>query len=172
MKPQSFKRTDNKGNTDYFSHEKIKKSSKRKYETLSPEHLNKNPIHRNEPFVCKNCKESNPKAAKGCRNHCRNCLYSLHVDENVPGDRLSECLGLMEPIDIEQSQKKGFKILHRCKNCGKMMWNMVAEDDDLYLITQLIKFHNERTKKIENSGRKKTEKQSYSRKKGHKKHKR
>jgi hypothetical protein len=30
-----------------------------------------------------------------------------------------------------------------------MMWNMVAEDDDLYLVTQLIKHHNERTKKSE-----------------------
>ncbi len=109
----------------------------------------KNPIHRNDPFVCKKCKEYNPKAEKGCRNHCRNCLYSLHVDEQVPGDRLSACLGLMEPIDIEQNQKKGFKILHRCRNCRKMMWNMVAEDDDLYLVTQLIKHHNERTKKSE-----------------------
>ncbi len=109
----------------------------------------RNTIHRNDPFVCKRCKEANPKAQKGCRNHCRNCLYSLHVDELVPGDRQSTCLGLMEPIDIEQNQKKGFKILHRCQNCKKMMWNMVAEDDDLYLVTQLIKHHNERTQKIE-----------------------
>lgn len=55
----------------------------------------------------------------------------------------------MEPIDIEQNQKKGFKILHRCQKCKKMMWNMVSEDDDLYLVTQLIKHHNERTKKLE-----------------------
>lgn len=108
----------------------------------------KNPVHRNDPFVCRKCKEDNPKAEKGCRNHCRNCLYSLHVDELVPGDRASTCLSLMEPIDIEQNQKKGFKILHRCLGCKKMMWNMVAEDDDLYLITQLIKSHNERTQKM------------------------
>jgi hypothetical protein len=106
-------------------------------------------VHRNDPFICKNCKESNPKAEKVLSNHCRNCLYSLHVDEVVPGDRLSTCLGLMEPIDIEQNQNKGFKILHRCQKCKKMMWNMVAYDDDLYLVTQLIKHHNERTKKLE-----------------------
>ncbi len=115
-------------------------------QTIKP--TKKNPIHRNEPFVCKKCGEANPPAAKGCRNHCRNCLSSLHVDEHTPGDRLSDCLGLMEPVDIEQTAKKGFKILHRCKKCGKMMWNKMADDDDLFLITRLIKNHNERTKKI------------------------
>lgn len=132
-----------------------------------------NPIHRNDPFVCKKCKEPNPKATKGCRNHCRNCLYSLHVDENTPGDRLSACLGLMEPVDIEQSQKKGFKIRHRCLECGKMMWNMVAEDDDLYLVTQLIKNHNERTKKLEKRDRRNDETTPWRKKKDYRKpHKR
>jgi len=138
----------------------------------------KNPIYVNEPFVCKYCKEANPKAEIGCRNHCRNCLYSMHVDDQVPGDRSSKCLGLMQPIDIEISQKKGFKILHRCKLCGKMMYNKMADDDDLYLITQLIKTHNERTQKMERKNKEKEQDKlygkkptNYNRKRPQKKHK-
>ena len=33
------------------------------------------------------------------RNHCPNCLSSLHVDEE-PGDRASDCGGIMEPVAV------------------------------------------------------------------------
>ncbi|MEK7061411.1 MAG: RNHCP domain-containing protein, partial [Patescibacteria group bacterium] len=38
-----------------------------------------------EDFVCKVC--GTKVKGTGYTNHCPNCLYSLHVDEEVPGDR-------------------------------------------------------------------------------------
>ncbi|HYC79501.1 MAG TPA: RNHCP domain-containing protein, partial [Candidatus Binatia bacterium] len=48
-----------------------------------------------ENFVCENC--GTKVSGNGYTNHCPNCLYSKHVDNN-PGDRLNKCHGLMEPI--------------------------------------------------------------------------
>lgn len=49
-----------------------------------------------EVFTCKNCgRVVVPEGAGSThRNHCPNCLCSLHVDEE-PGDRASACGGLM-----------------------------------------------------------------------------
>ena len=33
------------------------------------------------------------------RNHCPNCLTSLHLD-NEPGDRAADCGGQMEPVAV------------------------------------------------------------------------
>lgn len=66
-----------------------------------------------------------------CRNHCPKCLYSKHVDREGPGDRASGCKGMMQPIGIDKDAKKGFVLIHECKNCGKMIRNKAAEDDDL-----------------------------------------
>ncbi|MFH1533891.1 MAG: RNHCP domain-containing protein [Nitrospirota bacterium] len=84
----------------------------------------------NESFTCKNCGEKNPKLEKSCRNHCRKCLYSLHVDKNTPGDRESSCKALMEPIKAEQTGKKGWMIYHKCTKCSKIIPNTVADDDN------------------------------------------
>lgn len=40
----------------------------------------------------------------GYTNHCPNCLWGKHVDVN-PGDRQSDCRGMMEPVGVEM--KKG-----------------------------------------------------------------
>lgn len=101
----------------------------------------RNPIQRNESFHCENCGADNPKAPKTCRNHCRACLYSKHVDEDVPGDRLSKCQSLMEPIGIEHHTKKGLQIIHRCCTCGKNNVNKVAEDDSFDIIVKLSTIH-------------------------------
>lgn len=85
----------------------------------------------NEAFICQNCREENPPAAKSERNHCRACLCSLHVDEETPGDRKSRCEGLMDAAGFDYVAKKGFMILHRCRVCRKEMWNRAAEDDNL-----------------------------------------
>ena len=47
-----------------------------------------------EVFTCKNCgRVVVPEGAGSThRNHCPNCLCSLHVDEE-PGDRASSCGG-------------------------------------------------------------------------------
>lgn len=54
-----------------------------------------------EVFTCKNCgRVVVPEGAGSThRNHCPNCLCSLHVDEE-PGDRASACGGLMEPVAV------------------------------------------------------------------------
>ncbi|NIA01814.1 MAG: RNHCP domain-containing protein [Nitrospirae bacterium] len=91
----------------------------------------------NEPFTCKNCGEKNPKVEKSCRNHCRKCLYSLHVDKNTPGDRESSCKSLMEPSQTAQTGKKGWIIYHKCTKCGKIIPNKVADDDNFEKIIEL-----------------------------------
>jgi len=84
----------------------------------------------NEEFICQNCNEANPKLEGSCRNHCRKCLYSLHLDKESPGDRLSNCKNLMKPIKVEQSGKKGWMIQHKCLKCGKIIPNKAANDDN------------------------------------------
>ena len=91
----------------------------------------RNPYHGgNDPFVCANCgAEVEPLARGGQRNHCPACLSSQHVDGPVPGDRAAECGGLMRPIAVEQSPKKGWVIVHRCEQCGIIRRNKAAIDD-------------------------------------------
>ncbi len=91
----------------------------------------------NESFTCQNCGEENPKADGSCRNHCRKCLYSLHVDEKTPGDRQSDCKGLLIPVGVIQNGKKGWIIKHKCKKCGKEITNKAAEDDNFDQIIKL-----------------------------------
>ena len=53
-----------------------------------------------ESFTCRNCGHPVVPAGAGSdhRNHCPNCLCSVHLDIE-PGDRESDCGGLMEPAD-------------------------------------------------------------------------
>ena len=55
----------------------------------------------NDTFTCKVCgRVCTPQnAGSDHRNHCPNCLSSLHVDEE-PGDRASDCGGIMEPVAV------------------------------------------------------------------------
>ena len=85
----------------------------------------------NEPFRCRRCGHENPKASVGYRNHCRECLYSLHVDDEVPGDRGSDCGGLMEPLSVTVHGRKGYEILHKCVKCGRAMPNKTAPDHNI-----------------------------------------
>ncbi|MBI4975606.1 tRNA lysidine(34) synthetase TilS [Candidatus Peregrinibacteria bacterium] len=71
----------------------------------------------NEGFACENCGEANPKSEGTCRNHCRKCLYSMHVDDKFPGDRASKCNSLMMPVSAHQDGKKGWMIIHKCLKC-------------------------------------------------------
>ena len=68
----------------------------------------------NEAFVCRVCGRTVVPQGAGSdhRNHCPNCLSSLHVDIE-PGDRASDC-----------------GIVHRCRRCGAMSSNRVAADDN------------------------------------------
>jgi DNA-directed RNA polymerase subunit RPC12/RpoP len=92
-------------------------------------------IARQEPFVCEHCHEEVEPLENGSyRNHCPTCLWSKHVDKDGPGDRLSECKGLMEPTGLDHDGKKGWMIVHRCIKCGKTIPNRAAPDDDITLL--------------------------------------
>ena len=85
---------------------------------------------RNESFVCEKCgREVSPHPTGSARNHCPACLYSKHVDETLPGDRLATCHGLMSPIGVDYRKNKWDMIIHECETCGKKILNQVAPDD-------------------------------------------
>ncbi len=89
-----------------------------------------------EEFTCDHCGRKVPKLGYSCRNHCPYCLYSKHVDIN-PGDRLETCHGVLKPIDVEISNKKGYVIIFKCEKCGSIRKNKAATDDDINLIIKL-----------------------------------
>ncbi|MBD3328524.1 RNHCP domain-containing protein [Candidatus Peregrinibacteria bacterium] len=101
----------------------------------------KNFITINSGFICEKCKKTNEKAKKTCRNHCRHCLFSKHVDENVPGDRKSNCNGLMVPIEIIDSPK-GRQVKHQCIVCTKEQMNITADDDDIDAVIDIMQKQN------------------------------
>ena len=68
-------------------------------------------------------------AGSSHRNHCPNCLYSVHLD-NSPGDRESYCHGRMEPIGVWVRKNGEWAVIHRCTVCGKISSNRVAADDN------------------------------------------
>ncbi len=100
------------------------------------------PITINEGFICQHCGRQNPPASHTCRNHCRECLYSLHVDQDVPGDRASNCHNQMEAVGLDQNSKKGFIILHKCLKCGYENRNFQAEDDNFDALIKLSQRQN------------------------------
>ena len=89
-----------------------------------------------EEFICENCGKKVPKLGYTCRNHCPYCLHSKHLDVN-PGDRAETCHGMLEPIGIETNSKKGYVIVFRCKKCGAIRKNKVAEDDNMDEVIKL-----------------------------------
>lgn len=93
-------------------------------------------VERDEEFICENCGNKVSKLGYSSRNHCPACLYSKHVDIN-PGDRAEECHGLLEPISVEISSKKGYVIIYKCKKCGKIRRNIAAKDDNMNKIIKL-----------------------------------
>lgn len=104
--------------------------------------LSSQPTHRNEAFICGKCGQNVPLASSGCRNHCTKCLYSKHVDQNAPGDRMADCGGLMEPISITQKSGKEKQIVHLCLKCGKKEANIIAPDDNIETIIQVMQRQN------------------------------
>lgn len=91
-----------------------------------------------ETFVCRVCgKEVLPEGAgSDHRNHCPNCLSSIHVDEE-PGDRASECGGVMEPIGVWVKNNGEWCLIHRCRRCGKLSSNRIAADDNAALLMSI-----------------------------------
>jgi len=83
----------------------------------------------NTGFICAFCGAEIKLLTNGSyRNHCPRCLHSLHVD-NLPGDRNSDCRGLMKPVGVRYHSKKDWQIVHRCQKCGAEKVNCAAPDD-------------------------------------------
>src|SRR6202790_4659911 len=86
---------------DYRSHERHKP----RYNTSS-----------DEGFKCKYCRPlcCPPPSGGHHRNHCPFCLFSRHVDDKRPGDRMSTCGASMEPIGYFQRHNEEYVLVHRC----------------------------------------------------------
>lgn len=84
-----------------------------------------------ESFTCKVCGKMVAPESAGTqhRNHCPQCLSSIHVD-NQPGDRASLCKGIMEPIGVWVRKNGEWAVIHRCQSCGKLGSNRIAADDN------------------------------------------
>lgn len=91
-----------------------------------------------ESFVCKVCGSVVTPEGAGTshRNHCPNCLSSLHVD-NRPGDRASLCKGVMVPIGVWVRKNGEWAIIHRCQTCGMLIANRIAADDNPALLMSI-----------------------------------
>ena len=89
-------------------------------------------------FICKVCgTPANPEGAGSKhRNHCPQCLSSIHVD-NTPGDRTSLCKGIMEPIGVWVRKDGEWAIIHRCSSCGELRSNRIAADDNSDLLMSI-----------------------------------
>ena len=85
----------------------------------------------NDSFTCKVCGRlcTPQNAGSDHRNHCPNCLSSLHVDLE-PGDRASDCGGIMDPVAVWVRKGGEWAIIHRCRRCGALSSNRVAADDN------------------------------------------
>ncbi len=83
-----------------------------------------------DSFTCKVCGRPvvSAGAGSGHRNHCPNCLHSLHLDVE-PGDRAADCGGIMEPIGVWVRRGGEWAIIHRCRRCGALSSNRSAADD-------------------------------------------
>ena len=92
---------------------------------------------KDENFICENCGKDVKKLNYTARDHCPYCLYSKHVDI-MPGDRENDCKGLLEPIKIEKF-KNTYKIIYKCQKCRELHKNIIANDDDMNLISELSK---------------------------------
>lgn len=101
-------------------------------------HSRKNFIKINEPFTCECCGQKVPvHLTGGCRNHCPFCLYSKHVDSEVPGDRAEACGGPMIPIFAESDPRKEVILTHQCQTCTTLSRNRIAPDDNWDKICEL-----------------------------------
>ena len=88
-----------------------------------------------EDFVCENCNTT--VKGTGYTNHCPKCLWSKHVDIN-PGDRKSECKGMMKPVGVDIKSGE-YILLHQCIKCRYEKRNSSSPEDDFEEILKLVR---------------------------------
>lgn len=89
-------------------------------------------------FVCTVCGANVPPLKYTSRDHCNKCLCSIHIDIN-PGDRANTCLGVLRPISVVNSNKKGYIINYKCDKCKKLHNNKSASDDSFEAILNVMR---------------------------------
>jgi hypothetical protein len=92
-----------------------------------------------DSFRCRNCRLDVSMTAPGTkhRNHCPSCLWSRHVDDDVPGDRDADCAGTMEPIAVCVRENGEWALIHRCGGCSTVRVNRIAGDDNPLMLMRL-----------------------------------
>jgi DNA-directed RNA polymerase subunit RPC12/RpoP len=90
-----------------------------------------------ESFICRHCGNKVEPLGYTSRDHCNNCLYSLHVDI-LPGDRANTCHGLLKPINIF-TKKENYVIEYVCQKCGESHNNKGATDDNFEMMLKIMK---------------------------------
>ena len=71
------------------------------------------------------------------RNHCPTCLWSRHLDDDLPGDRAADCAGSMEPIAVCVRNDGEWALVHRCGRCATLRLNRIAGDDNPLMLMRL-----------------------------------
>jgi hypothetical protein len=120
---------------DTFNHEPIRGRERAYQPTRKPQ----SKPDGSESFKCGHCRAFiGPTVSGGKhRNHCPLCLWSRHVDRSFPGDRLSECRSLQEPIGTFYRENGEQMIVHRCAGCGSERHNRIAADDSPVTLLKL-----------------------------------
>ncbi len=98
-------------------------------------------IAKNDEFMCEQCgKKVEPIVYGGSyRNHCPYCLWSKHVDTDIPGDRVNTCMGLMRAVGVVIRRTGEYVLVHKCEKCGFERLNRIAGDDDFEQILKISK---------------------------------
>jgi hypothetical protein len=96
----------------------------------------KNFIRKKEDFVCEHCGER--VKGNGYTDHCPKCLWGKHVDKTVPGDRGSDCQGLMEPTRVFY-EKGRYKIAYKCIECNHEFGVKAGIGDSRELLVDMVK---------------------------------
>ncbi len=92
-----------------------------------------------DAFRCVGCRLDVPFFAPGTahRNHCPNCLTSLHVDGRIPGDRRATCRGRMVALSLSVRPDGEWMIIHSCLACDELSANRVAGDDNALVLLRI-----------------------------------
>jgi hypothetical protein len=92
-----------------------------------------------DTFRCRHCGLDVSTHALGTahRNHCPNCLWSRHLDDDSPGDRSADCGSSMEPIAITVRGDGEWVLVHRCTGCDELHLNRTAGDDNPLMLLRL-----------------------------------
>ena len=104
-----------------------------------PRHRARARGHGGGSFRCGHCGLDVSLDAPGTahRNHCPQCLWSKHLDDDTPGDRDADCGSSMEPIAITVRGDGEWVLIHKCLGCGELHLNRSAGDDSPLLLLRL-----------------------------------